>query len=253
MIVDVHNHFGYDVVFDNEISEEDLRTAFDANGVDVGIVQPFIVEPLPKLQRCAHDEVYALAKKYPGRFYGMASLNPHCGEEFYHMEMERCMKQLGFVGIKISPIAHSVNPASKNGRMAFEVARGLKVPIMVHSGSGVPFALPSLLLPLAREYKDVPLVIAHSGMNIYAGEAVLVARECDNVYLDTSSTSPSICKMFVKVLGVSKLMFASDLPINQAVELFKWRSLGLSDSDLEWVLGKTATEVYCIKPGRAAC
>jgi len=43
-------------------------------------------------------------------------------------------------------------------------------------------------------------------------------------------------------------MFASDMFDNQVVELAKWRSLGLSDDDLEWVLSKTAAEAYGIKP-----
>ena len=110
MIIDVHCHYGYDVVFDEKISEEDLVGAFDKNQVDIGIVQPLIVEPTHEPQRRIHDEVYKLTQKYPGRSYGMASLNPHCGQEFLWAEMKRCMKELGFLGVKISPIAHAVNP-----------------------------------------------------------------------------------------------------------------------------------------------
>ncbi len=244
MIVDVHSHLGYDVVFDEAITEEELVGAYDATGVDAGIVQPLIVEPLEGPQKRIHDQVYALTQKYPGRFYGMASLNPHCGEAYYRQEMRRCMHELGFVGVKITPIAHAVNPMSPDGRLAFEVARELKVPIMVHTGAGIPFALPALLLPLAKEYKDLPVVVAHSGLNILAAEAIIVAMECDNVYLDTSWTAPHICKAFLKALGARRLMFASDMWDNQVVELCKWRTLGIPDSDLEWVLGKTAAEVY---------
>ncbi len=248
MIIDVHAHLGYDVVFDEQITEETLTAAFDANGVEIGIVQPLIVEPLPEPQVRAHDQVHALTSKYPGRFYGMASLNPHCGEAFYRQEIERCVRKLGFVGIKITPIAHAVNPLTPDGRLAFEVARELKVPIMIHTGAGIPFALPALLLPLAKAYKDLPVVMAHSGLNILAGEAIIVAQECDNVYLDTSWTAPHTCKAFAKALGASKLMFASDMYDNQVVELAKWRSLGLPASDLDWVLWKTAAQVYGIEP-----
>ena len=251
MIIDVHCHLGYDLVFDEVITEEMLVGAFDANKVDIGIVQPLIVEPTHEPQRRIHDQVFALTQEYPGRFYGMASLNPHCGQEFYRAEMKRCMTELAFVGIKISPIAHAVNPLSPDGRMAFDVSRELKVPIMIHTGAGIPFALPALLLPLAKEYKDLPVVIAHSGQNIAAGEALIVARECDNVFLDTSWTAPHICKVFVKVLGASKVMFASDMFDNQVVEVCKWRTLGINEADLEWVLWKTTAQVYGIKPGAA--
>jgi hypothetical protein len=252
MIIDVHSHLGYDLVFDEVITEEELVHAYDANGVDIGIVQPLIVEPTHEPQRKIHDDVYALTRKYSGRFYGMASLNPHCGKDFYWTEMRRCMKELGFVGIKITPIAHAVNPMSPDGRMAFDAARELKVPLMIHTGAGIPFALPALIQPVAKQYKDVQVVIAHSGLNIAAAEALIVAQECDNVYLDTSWTAPHICKAFVRALGASRLMFASDMFDNQVVEVCKWRTLGISETDLEWVMWKTASQVYGIKPGIAA-
>ncbi|MGQ9683616.1 MAG: amidohydrolase family protein [Anaerolineae bacterium] len=244
MILDVHSHLGYDVVFDEIITEQELVGAYDANGVDAGIVQPLIVEPLEAPQRRMHDQVYALTQKYPGRFFGMASINPHCGEAFYREEMRRCMRELGFVGIKLTPIAHAVNPLTPDGRLAFEVSRELKVPIMVHTGAGIPFALPALLLPLAKEYRDLPIVVAHSGLNILAGEAIILGKECENVYLDTSWTAPHTCKAFLRALGPQKLMFASDMWDNQVVELCKWRTLGISAADLEWVLGKTGAQVY---------
>lgn len=249
MIIDVHSHLGeWDVVFDEAISEEELVKAYDKNGVDIGIVQPLIVNPTEQEQKRIHEEVYKLTQRYPGRFYGMASLNPHTNPDFYRAEVRRCIKELGFVGLKMSPIAHAVNPMSRDGRLAFEVAKDLGVPLMIHTGAGIPFALPALIQPMAKEFPDLPIVIAHSGLNIAAAEALIVAQECDNVFLDTSWTAPHICKAFIKVLGSSRLMFASDMFDNQVVELAKWRSLGLSENDLEWVLWKTASQVYRIKP-----
>lgn len=251
MIIDVHSHLGYDLVFDELITEEDLVHAYDANRVDVGIVQPLIVEPTHEPQMKIHDDVYGLTQKYPGRFYGMASLNPHCGKEFYWAEIKRCVKDLGFVGIKITPIGHAVNPMSRDGCMAFDAAREFKVPLMIHTGAGIPFALPSLIQPVAKQYKDVQVVVAHSGGGIAASEALIVARECENVYLETSWTAPHVCKAFVKALGASRIMFASDMFDNQVVEVHKWRTLGIPEADLEWVMWKTAAEVYGIHPGGA--
>ena len=95
MIVDVHVHLGGDVVYDHAYVERDLLPARDTHGVHVGIVQPFVVPPLHEPQRRIHDEIHALTQKHPGRFYGMASLNPHCGEAFYRAEMRRCIQELG--------------------------------------------------------------------------------------------------------------------------------------------------------------
>jgi predicted TIM-barrel fold metal-dependent hydrolase len=244
MIVDVHVHLGHDVVYDHAYVEQDLLPARDTHGVHVGVVQPFVVPPLHEPQRGIHDQIYALTQEHQGRFYGMASLNPHCGEEFYRVEMRRCILELGFLGLKLHPVAHAANPNSRDGRMAFEVAHELKVPIMVHTGTD-NFAAPMRLFYLAREFKDNPLVMAHAGGGWYP-DALLVAKENDNVFLDTSWCPERWCQRLVRELGASRLMLATDHPSNVPIELRKWRSLGLSDADLEWVLGRTASQVYRI-------
>ncbi|MBA7509651.1 hypothetical protein ES705_01615 [subsurface metagenome] len=247
MIIDVHSHLGeWDVVFDEAISEKDLVDSYNNNNVDIGIVQPLIVNPTESEQKKIHNEVHVLTKKHYPRFYGMASLNPHTNPDFYYSEVSRCVKELGFKGLKISPIAHSVNPLSRDGRLAFEAAKNFNIPLMIHTGAGIPFALPSLILPMAKEYPDVFVVIAHSGSNICAAEAIIVAKECENVFLDTSWIAPHICKHFIKVLGSERLMFASDMYDNQIVEIAKWQSLKLSDNDYEWIFNKTARQVYNI-------
>ncbi len=245
MIIDAHVHLGRDVVYDHEFTEQDLLGAMDANGVDAGLVQPFVVPPLLEPQRAIHDRIRTLMQQHPGRFFGMASLNPHCGAEFYWSEMRRCVKELGFCGLKLHPVAHATNPTSRDGRMAFDVARELGVPLMVHTGNTQPFAVPTNLFYLAREYKDVPIVMAHAGGGLYS-EAILVARENDNIFFDTSWVPERVAMRMVNELGAARLMLASDHPSNVPIELHKWRSLGLSAGDLEWVLGKTLAQVYGI-------
>ena len=129
--------------------------------------------------------------------------------------------------------------------MAFEVARELKVPIMIHTGLD-GFSAPTRLFYLAREFKEIPVVMAHAGGG-YWMDALLVAKENDNVFVDMSWASGGVCRQFVKQVGASRLMLATDHPSNVPVELGKWRSLGLAAADLDWVLGKTAVQVYGVR------
>jgi predicted TIM-barrel fold metal-dependent hydrolase len=246
MIIDVHLHVGYDVVFNETVSEEEVISAVKKNKVDKIILQPLCVEPLVETQRKAHDQVAAMCSKYPNTIYGMASLTPQIGRQYYMEEVERCIRHLGFVGIKLNPLAHAADPMSPSGGLPFEAAHVFKVPVMVHTGPGIPFSLPCHIIPRAREFPDVPIILAHAGLIVATGEAAVLAQDFDNVYLDMSWIQPHVCKAFVKSLGASKLMFASDMWDNQIVELTKWRSLGLSNDDLEQVLWKTAHEVYRI-------
>ena len=50
-----------------------------------------------RLCKMANDEIYEGCKKYPGRFFGLATVP--CSEINEAVkEIERCVKELGFVG-----------------------------------------------------------------------------------------------------------------------------------------------------------
>src|SRR5439155_27241608 len=102
-----------------------------------------------------------------------------------------------------------------------EIARELVVPFVVHTGTGVPFGLPSAVLPRTREYSDVKIVLAHSGAGLYTVEAYVVAREATNVYLETSWCRGDEIIRLIGELGANRLMFGSDLPSSEAAELAK--------------------------------
>jgi predicted TIM-barrel fold metal-dependent hydrolase len=241
VIIDAHMHLGSCRVFDLEITEDQLLANLDRNEVDVAIVQPFPGAPDP---RAVHDRIAALSAKQPGRIYGLASLSPHCDQDEYHREVERCVHDLGFVAVKLHTIGHAVNPMNRDGQLVFETARALGVPIMIHTGPGVPFALPSLALPMARKYPELPVVLAHAGYAIYTPEAQVAAMVADNVYLETSwSTSAQVAGL-VRALGPERVMLGSDLPINTATELAKYRSVGLADEALATVFADTAARVF---------
>jgi hypothetical protein len=110
-----------------------------------------------------HDAIAAIVREYPGHFFGMANPRPHLPGTLYKDEIARCIEELGFVGIKINTIACGVNPNSKAGRKWFDAARKYAVPIMVHTGAGIPFASPANLVTLAEEYDEVNIVLAHAG------------------------------------------------------------------------------------------
>lgn len=189
MIIDVHSHLGYDEVFEHDFPADALVAAQERNGVDVTIVQPGSCVLLETVQR-QHDAIAALAAQYPGRFVGMANPNPHLSEEVYRREVARCIRDLGFVGLKIHPFAHAVNPAGQVARRCFALAVEFDVPLMIHTGAGVPFALPSTIIEPAQAFPSARIIMAHSGTSIFAAEALLVARLCPNVALETTWTGP---------------------------------------------------------------
>lgn len=240
-IVNTHAHVGDTRVFDVVSDEDELIAAMDQNGIDVSLTMP---SAGCRDARAVHDQIYALGQKNPGRIIGLVQYNPHADPDEYEAEATRCVKELGFVGLKIHPLGYGVNPLGKSADNVFRVGQKLGVPVMVHTGSGIPWALPSLCILPAQKYPDLPIILAHAGMGVFMLDAYVTARVCPNIYLETSWAKPGELKWLIGELGPERIMMGADLITNMAVELFKYRSLGLADDVLEQCLGGTATDVF---------
>lgn len=243
MIVDSHAHLGSCRVFDLTITADDLLGTMDRNGVDASIVLPL---PGAPDSAAVHDEIARLGQKHPGRIYGVASLNPHCDPDVYFEEVSRCVQQLGFVGVKLHPLGHSCAPTGADAEKVFETARALGITVIVHTGTGVPFSLPAMVIPRAQQYPDVRIVLAHAGANMYTAEAIIAAQVCPNIYLETSWCGPNRIRQAVQALGPQRVMFGGDLPDNVATDLTKYRTGGLSAEEQEITLGQAAFGAFNI-------
>lgn len=251
MIIDAHCHVGADVTFDQQTTEEELLANFRNYGVDGGIVQPYIPRPYIEEFQKIHDRIYGLTKKYPGKIFGMSSMNPHFNYEDYERETTRCVRELGFVGIKMTPAGHAVSPCSKDGMHVFEVARELKVPVMIHTGMGIPFADPIKIQPCAEAFPDVTIVMAHAGANFYTQQALYVAEIYKNVFIEPSGAGIEATCEIIERIGPSRVMFSSDVTLQMSAELSKYRDLHrrgiLNDEGLEQIMYKTAETVFQLK------
>ena len=245
MIIDTHTHLGYDYVFEEDFTFNELLTSMEKNRVDISIVQPGTVLDLKTVVE-QHNAIADLARKMPGRIFGMANPNPHLPKDDYRGELERCVRDLGFVGVKMQTLGHGVDPGKSVGRRVFEVALDLKVPVMVHTGTGIPRSLPSALIPVAKDLPDLEIILAHCGGSMFASEAILAAQLCSSVHLETSWLPGFTIRRICRTLGADRVMFGSDHGDNVAAELTKFRTIGLTDEELEWCLGKTAAKVFMI-------
>ena len=244
MIIDGHAHLGSCRAFDTTVTAEELLRTMDQNGVDSSIVLPL---PVPPDYRTAHDDIAALAGRHPGRIYGVASLNPHVDDDEYFAEVRRCVRDLGFVGLKLHPLGHACAPTARDATKVFETARALRIPLIVHTGIGAPWALPSLVIPRAQKYPDVKIVLAHAGGYVYTAEAYVAATICPNIYLETSWCGPHRIREMAEALGPERVMFGADLPANVPTELTKYRTGGLSPEAQEICLGRSARAVFGIE------
>jgi len=244
VIIDAHNHTGKSAVSGTDIPIEKLLIAMDRSGIEKAIVQP---HPRP-VTSCieAHDYIAEQTVRHKGRIYGLASINPHEGTQFYVKEAERCVKDLGFLGLKLHPSLQLSLINSATSDVVFQTAARLKIPVMIHTGFGVPFTMPSLVMPRARSFPDVKIVLAHAGNYDFGEEALIVAREFQNIYLETSGNTASWIQKFIASLGAHRVMMGSDNPNNMAPEIAKYRSIDVSETDRATALSRTAAAVFGI-------
>lgn len=241
MRVNAHSHVGYSWVSGNTEFPEQLIRKMDENGIDISLVQALYSE---KHWRNAHDEIAEFAAKYPGRIKGVVYMSPNMDEKEYREEAERCITKLGFVGIKLNPVEHACNPLSRNGDIVFRVATEFNVPVLVHTGSGLPFGAPSLLIPVARRYPKTSIIICHAGTLAVADEAFVAAAECDNIYLEPSWAPGFVIRNMIRKFGAHRVMMGADHADNISVELTKVKEMELTKDEEEAYLGGTAVKVF---------
>ncbi len=242
-IIDSHCHLGVSKLSGHTITESDLLQAIDTHSVDIALVMPHAVTDDSV---AAHNAVAELCEKHPKRFHGMVNLSPLWDEADYRREATRCVRELGFVALKLNPMQHLTSPLMANANKVFDTAADLGVPVIVHTGPGVPWALPALSIPQARRHPDLPIILAHAGFAVYTTEAYVAATECNNIYLEPSWCAIYELKWLIKELGVDRILFGSDLPENLPVELVKYKSLNLPPEDLAACLGGTAARLFQI-------
>ena len=220
----------------------------DRNEIATALVmpQPGVADPAAE-----HTRIAEYAARHPGRLFGVALPDLRGPADAYAREAERCVRELGFVAVKFHTAGHAVAPTSELGRLPFDVASRLGVPLMIHTGFQVPHALPSLAAARAREYPGLRIVLAHAGMAPYAQEALEAARGSADIYLETSWLPVYALRRLIDELGPGRVLFGTDIPLNIAVERAKYAALQLTDDALTRCFRGTAASVFAL-PGRPA-
>ena len=240
-IYDTHTHLGVARHSGRSFSADQMLAAMDGYGVDRSLVIPF---PVVEDYRAAHDEIARAVRAHPDRLTGAACLNPFVPEAEFRAEVKRCSEDLGFCALKLQPQYQALNPISSTSDFFFETAIQHQIPVICHTGTGVPFALPSLFIMPARKFPDLPIVLAHSGGSVYVAEAIVAATVCPNIYLELSSLMPHHIAEVLAHVPTSRLMIGSDVAESLEVELSKILRLDISPEAKKDILWNTARRLF---------
>ena len=241
-IFDTHTHIGSARHSGRRHHAADIVAAMDQFGVERSVAIPF---PVVEDYRGEHDEIGAAIRNYPGRFVGAACLNPFIPQQQFRDEVKRCREQFGFRALKFQPQYQALNPLLESSTFLFETALENKMALIVHTGTGIPFSLPSMYLLAARDYPQLKIIMAHcGGGGIFLGEAIVAATLFPNIYLELSSLMPHQVLEVLHRVPSDRLMIGSDLPENLNIEMSKILQLGISEDDTRNILYQTACQVF---------
>jgi predicted TIM-barrel fold metal-dependent hydrolase len=181
--------------------------------------------------------------------------------------LEREMKA-GFKGVKLLPVNRCYSLSAPGCRAFFEKASELGAAICIHYGVTVDptgdlrYADPIDLSPVARDFPDVPFVIAHFGAG-WLDSVLRLGYQCKNVSVDSSGTNNwmdyyvpkmTLTEVFERVLtalGPERVLFGTDAgttaPYRTWIKYQQVRALeemGLSDRERDLILRANAVRIY---------
>ena len=233
MIVDVHTHLStreqWGPVFcracdkanarlrvDLEVTQE--RHAEAMRGVDRAIV--FGINSLAFQLHTPNDAIAAYAGLYPGKIIGFMSVDPH--QEDALEEVNRCARDLGLRGIKMSPVYQNYHPCDEKAQRIHRRAEALGLPILTHAAfhsiaaTRMAWANPLLYDEVAMEFPGLKIILAHIGLPWF-DDAMVMVRKHPNVYADVSPAFHRhwlyrALAAFQEFDVMDKLLFGSDFP-----------------------------------------
>ena len=240
-IFDTHTHLGKARHSGRSASASELLAAMDEHGIDRAVAIPF---PVVEDYRSEHERIAAAVREHPDRFTGAACLNPFAPLGEFRDEVRRCREEYGFCALKLQPQYHGLNPMLDSSSFFFETALENEMAVIVHTGAGLPFSLPSLCMAPARKFPELTIVVAHCGGGFFLHEAILAASFCPNIVLEMSSLMPHQVLETLAHVPADRLMIGSDLPENIGTEIGKILSLSVPSEQKRLILSGTACRVF---------
>jgi predicted TIM-barrel fold metal-dependent hydrolase len=161
------------------------------------------------------DRIFSHKDKIKDKHILFASVDPKMPGAL--KKFEKHFKN-GARGLKLHPLMQTVRPVNKNVIALCRKAGEIGIPVLFHSGWGplIPgwqkrysdFGDFEKLVKMCPETK---IILGHAGSLSYK-EAINIAFEYENVYLELSGQCPSSIKKMIKILGDDRLLFGSDWP-----------------------------------------
>lgn len=231
---------------------EDLVAEMETSGVDASVAFSFGWTD-PGLIEETNSYVIDAMRRYPGRIYGMAVLQPTAGARALR-ELERCA-QAGMIGLgELMPHGQGYRLSDIELLTPFmDIVRQYQLLVLSHCSEPIGHLYPGKgnvslqdIVAFLTAFPDVRFIAAHwgGGLPFYALMPE-IQRIAAHVWYDTAATiylyRKDIFPVVAKLVGAERILFASDYGLlSQRRVIDHIKRSGLSPEALEMVLGRNA-------------
>lgn len=238
-----------------EVPLEMTTAIMDAGGVSFGLLSAWHG---PQGALISNDEVHGFVQKYPERFAGIGSVDLSRPMDAVR-EARRCVRDLGFKGIRIIPWLWNLPPNDRRYYPVYAACVELGVPFCLQVGHTGPLrpSEPGRPIPyldeVALEFPELVIVGGHIGYP-WTVEMIALATKYENVYIETSAyTARRYPREFVDYMrgnGRKKVMFGTNYPmLTPAKCLENLEDLGLDEEAKRMFLYENARRVFGLSLG----
>jgi predicted TIM-barrel fold metal-dependent hydrolase len=236
--------------FEEEISVESTIATMDEGGVRKGLICAWWGPQGPLI---SNDEVASIVKQFPDRFIGIGSVNLFRPMEAVR-ELRRCIKKLGFKGIRIVQWLWNLPPTDRRYYPVYAECVEHNIPICLQVGHTGPLcpSEPGRPIPyideVALEFPELRIVCGHIGYP-WTAEMIAVATKHPNVFIDTSAyiakRYPVELADYLKKNGREKILFGTNYPMVTAARCLEGlNDLELADEVKELFLFRNAKRIF---------
>lgn len=204
-------------------------------------------------------------RRYPQRFLGVACLNPLEPDSIEHLEY--LVKEHGFRGAKMHQAHYNIRTDDERLAPFYNKCIELDIPVAFHTGfppeRGIDHyitSMPHSLDELACSFPELKIIMCHTGGNWYQ-DGVMIAMRNPNIMVDIAGL-PWICERLVsprvdgkelirriiQLLGADRVLFGTD-NMDEDMNLCYMEELGLTDHQLQMVMGENAEKLFKIEKG----
>lgn len=232
---------------------------------EAGIERAFLFAPkagrqgLPGSFHLPYEIVARAIEKYPGRFYGMAGLDPFEGMNGVRA-LEDAVKNMGFIGAHLYPHWFDLPPDHAKYYPFYAKCCELGIPIQMQVGQSMVYAKeqpmrsvgrPILLDGIACDFPELKLIGIHVGIP-WTEEMIAMAWKHANVYIGSDAHSPKYWPPafvnYINSYGQDKVLFGTDFPVlGFKRTMDEVRALNLRPAAQQKFLRDNALRVYGLK------